>query len=176
MQAAADQCQVGQCIVSGHFAHAVAKPDACLASREFVLAAPLVCQLARRNVCRDFAETLGVARHDEEQQLGAIQFLVGVENQRFFAFTRAGTQPYRARAECGAPLLSQADFIGWRCDIELDIAAYLWRPRAELCEALGVVGSLRGNEIKRGDSRADQRQEALVAAQGAGREAGIDQG
>ena len=117
-----------------------------------------------------------MARHDEEQQLGAIQFLVGIEQRRFLAFARAGAEPYRAGAERGAPLLSEVDLIGRWCDVELDVTAYLWRPRAELCEALGVVGSLRGNEIKRGDSRADQRQEALVAAQGAGREAGIDQG
>ena len=137
-QCSADQRDVGQCKIGRHLAHAVTEPDACFGRRQCAFAAPAQPELALLDQRGDFGKALRVARHEQQEQIRSLKANKGVQDERFFAFARAGGQPYRSLTERLPPVRAELQLLGrWR-DVELDVAEDADAFGADSAQSFGV--------------------------------------
>lgn len=156
-QAAADERDVGGCIVRAQFAHRIAEQHrdvgrqrgggrpACGGGRRVVrpFGAAHVAQPAPLDERRDFGEALRMTRHEDQQRARRLQRDECVEHERLFAVARARGHPHGPLADRRAPCAPARGELGRCRHVELQIAEHRDVARAERSQALRVGGALR---------------------------------
>ena len=153
-QAAANECQRCQPVISKQLAHRIAEPDPYLSRHGRCLAAAGIRDAALLQQGRHFVKTLRMPGH--QYDAGRKSRRQGIQQQGFLAFAGTGQHHHRPVTQPAPELLCQRHAVGRRADVKLGIAQHGDLTGPESSQAPGIVFGLGGYSGKLRQRRCNQ--------------------